>query len=111
MFTTTLAISLLFGILMMELMHWRILKQQRLETIPLVSIKDNTFHTREKIRLLRYWFTPDLQPIYHCEVRLQNAKAKFIILQCLARAGKRLTVKTTRALAIGLILLIIMCGL
>lgn len=50
MFTTVLVINLPLGIFKTELMYWCIPKQRGSKATPFVTIRDNTFHTKDKIR-------------------------------------------------------------
>lgn len=79
-FTHASAIDLSFGILKTELMNWRILEQRGSENTLLISIRGNTFAPKDKIRWLDYWFTSDLQSIFHYKISLQKAKAIYRIV-------------------------------
>lgn len=104
MFNTASAIDLSFSIPKTELMYWSILKERGSEDTLLVTIGDVIFHSKRKIKWLGYWFTPDLQSIYHYEVRLQKAKIMYGMVRRLASAGKGIILKSARILALGLIL-------
>lgn len=54
MCTNALAIDLSFGILKIKLMYWGIPKQRGLENTPPVTIRGNTFHSKDKIKWLDY---------------------------------------------------------
>lgn len=110
MFNTASAIDLPFGISKIKLIHQHISKQRGSEDTLPVTIGENTFQPGIKIRWLSYWFIPDLQSIYHYEVRLRKAKAAYGIAKQLASAGKGITPKSTRVLAIRLILPILTYG-
>lgn len=77
-FSNAAAIDLPFGIPMTHLIHQHITKQKDSDATLLVNIRGNTFQPKNKIRQLGYWFTTNLQPIYHFEVMLQKAKVVFV---------------------------------